>query len=186
MKHKLILTIFLASSMISSANADANPQVLVETNLGSFELVLYPERASATVDNFLKLIESKFYDGLIFHRVIANFMVQTGGFDRNLKYYDSENTVTNESLNGLSNKTGSIAMARTEDPDSASSQFFINVRNNASLNSKRRRPGYTVFGKVTNGWEVIKRIENSKTAVKMGISEALPLEPIIILRARRL
>ena len=113
-------------------------------------------------------------------------MVQTGGFDRNLKYYDSENTVTNESLNGLSNKTGSIAMARTEDPDSASSQFFINVRNNASLNSKRRRPGYTVFGKVTNGWEVIKRIENSKTAVKMGISEALPLEPIIILRARRL
>ena len=85
MKHKLILTIFLASSMISSANADANPQVLVETNLGSFELVLYPERAPATVDNFLKLIESKFYDGLIFHRVIANFMVQTGGFDRNLK-----------------------------------------------------------------------------------------------------
>ena len=186
MKRTLVLGFLITFSVISFANPSTNPRVLVETNLGSFELALYPERAPETVDNFLKLVETKFYDGLIFHRVIANFMVQAGGFDRDLQYFDSKTTVANESFNGLSNQTGSIAMARTQDPHSASSQFFINVRNNSALNSKRRKPGYTVFGKVTNGWEVIKRIENSKTTIKTGISEALPIEPIIIFRARRL
>tara|TARA_A100001037_G_C15135053_1_gene630655 strand:+ start:703 stop:1263 length:561 start_codon:yes stop_codon:yes gene_type:complete len=182
-----IFLFFSLSILAGNVTADeASPRIIMETNLGSFELTLNAKRAPLTVKNFLELIDSRFYDGLIFHRVIDDFMIQAGGFDKNLRYYDSGRTVANESFNGLTNKTGAVAMARTEDPNSASSQFYINIKNNSSLNPKRRRPGYTVFGKVTSGWDVIKRIATAKTKYKNGISEALPLDPIIILRARRL
>jgi peptidyl-prolyl cis-trans isomerase A (cyclophilin A) len=162
------------------------PQVRFETNRGTFDVELYPERAPVTVGNFLELVDAQFYDGLIFHRVIAGFMIQTGGFDKNLRYRDTEQTIVNESPNGLFNKRGYLAMARTNDPDSASSQFFINVSDNSSLNARRGRAGYTVFGKVIAGWDVVTDIELADTTGRPGISEAVPDIPIVILRARRL
>jgi peptidyl-prolyl cis-trans isomerase A (cyclophilin A) len=165
---------------------EALPQVRFETNRGSFDVELYPERAPITVSNFLSLIEAKFYDDMIFHRVIAGFMIQTGGFDKNLRYRDTDKTIVNESPNGLFNKRGYLAMARTSDPDSASSQFFVNVSNNASLNAKSGRPGYAVFGKVIDGYDVVEDIELSDTTGRPEISEAVPDIPIVILRARRL
>ena len=166
--------------------AEDLPQVRFETNRGTFDVELYPERAPITVANFLELVDAQFYDNLIFHRVIAGFMIQTGGFDKDLRYRDSERTIVNESPNGLFNKRGYLAMARTNDPDSASSQFFINVSNNSSLNARGGRAGYAVFGKVTEGYDVVEDIELSDTTGKPGISEAVPDIPIVILRARRL
>ena len=184
------LRLFIQSVVLCLASTpllakDALPLVRFETNRGTIDVELYPERAPLTVANFLELVDANFYDSLIFHRVIAGFMIQTGGFDKDLRYRDTEKNVVNESPNGLFNKRGYLAMARTSDPDSASSQFFINVSSNSSLNARSGRPGYTVFGKVIDGWKVVEDIELSNTTGKSGVSEALPDEPIIILRARR-
>ena len=148
-----------------------NPRVLLTTSLGSIEMELLPKFAPLHVENFLKLVEEKFYDGLIFHRVVPNFMIQAGGFDVEMNY-DSEDrrAIPNESFNGLKNSRGSVAMARLDDPDSANTQFFINVNNNDFLDATTGSPGYTVFGRVIDGYDVVEQIELVDTHLAMGMA----------------
>ena len=120
---------------------------------------LFPEKAPQHVNQFLRLVNEGFYDGLIFHRVIPNFVIQAGGYDSELKYFSSEQKIVNESFNGLKNAKHTVAMARLSKPDSADTQFFINLRDNNHLDSSEGNPGYTVFGKVIDGFEVIEEIE---------------------------
>ncbi len=154
------LFIFL-SIFVSSVAFAGNPQVILKTNLGNVTLELYPEKAPKTVENFLAYAADGFYQNTIFHRVIANFMVQGGGFDETLTQKPTKPPVENEAANGLKNNIGTIAMARTSDPHSATAQFFINVGNNSFLDysaPSQRGYGYTVFGKVIEGMEVINKI----------------------------
>lgn len=168
----------------SNSVEDVRPQVLINTNHGNFTLELYPRKAPETVKNFLQLVADGFYTDVLFHRVIANFMVQTGGFDLDMATKDAPRTVVNESFNGLRNRKGFIAMARTEDPDSADTQFFINVRDNTRLDAKPGLPGYTVFGRVIDGWRNVESIELVNTGISHGMS-AVPMEPIILESAER-
>jgi len=161
------------------------PQVRLETSVGNIDIELYPRYAPITVANFLRLVDDGFYDGLIFHRVIANFMIQAGGFDAQMQAREPPSTIVNESPNGLLNRKQYVAMARQDDPDSAAAQFFINVRNNPHLDGARGQPGYTVFGKVIGGWDVVQEIELADTSIKNGMA-AVPDAPIVILKARRL
>jgi peptidyl-prolyl cis-trans isomerase A (cyclophilin A) len=168
-----------------AAKAEAPPRVRLETSLGNIDLELYPEYAPITVENFLRLVDAGFYNGLIFHRVIANFMIQTGGYDAEMNYRDEPGTIVNESSNGLLNRKQYLAMARLSDPDSAGTQFFINVRRNPNLDASRGKPGYAVFGKVIGGWDVVEEIELSDTGIKAGMP-AVPDTPIVIKQATRL
>jgi len=163
-----------------AAAADANPQVLMKTSLGEIVIELYPEKAPKTVENFLKYVDDKHYNGLIFHRVIGNFMIQGGGFDKDMKQKATRAPIPLESRNGLKNDAGTIAMARTSVPDSASSQFFINTVDNASLNFPNPDGnGYAVFGKVVKGIETVKKIANVKTG-RSGMHGDVPVEPVTI------
>ena len=142
-------------------NATAATQVVFETNQGDFTVELYPEKAPITVANFLQYIKDGFYKGTIFHRVINNFMIQGGGFERDLFQKPTRAPIKNEATNGLKNDTGTIAMARTQAPDSATAQFFINLKDNVFLNHTGTHPsemGYCVFGKVVSGMDVVKKI----------------------------
>lgn len=155
------------------------------TNLGEITLELDAEKAPITVANFLQYVESGFYDGLIFHRVIDDFMIQGGGFDVDMKQKPTEDTIKIEADNGLSNDQYTIAMARTSIPDSATSQFFINVKDNAFLNHTAPTAsgwGYCVFGKVTAGMDVIDQIKAVSTTTKAGHQD-VPVEPVIIEKA---
>ena len=155
-------------------------KVKMETSMGDIVIELNDEAAPVTVKNFLDYVEKGFYDGTIFHRVIPNFMIQGGGFGPDMKRKDAGEPIINEASNGLGNERGSIAMARTSHPDSASSQFFINHRNNANLNyTSANNPGYTVFGKVVEGIEVVDKIAAVKTSSK-GSYRDVPVEPIAI------
>jgi cyclophilin family peptidyl-prolyl cis-trans isomerase len=163
-----------------------NPRVTLETTKGKIVVELYPDKAPKSVDNFLQYVKSGYYNGTIFHRVIAGFMIQGGGVDATGNQKPGRPPVENESKNGLSNARGTVAMARTSDPDSATSQFFINVVDNHSLDSKASggsQPwGYTVFGKVVQGMDVADAI----AAVKTGTGTAgqnQPLEPVVIQKA---
>ena len=169
---------------LSAAQDEALPKVVIETSVGSFEVELYPDRAPASVANFLSLVDDGFYDGLIFHRVIANFVVQTGGYDADMGYREPPRTVVNESANGLKNRRGYLAMARLSDPDSADAQFYVNVRDNPHLDAEPGSPGYTVFGKVISGWEIVVEIELSDTVVRNGMV-GVPEVPVVIRRAAR-
>ncbi len=162
------------------------PVVTVKTNLGSFKVELDAEKAPVTVENFLKYVDDKFYDGTIFHRVIGSFMVQGGGFTRDMQQKPTKPAIKNEAKNGLSNVRGTIAMARTNDPDSATAQFFVNVVDNAFLNPGPRGPGYAVFGKVVSGMEVVDKIKAVKTGMnaKTGMPD-VPVEPVVIESVRR-
>lgn len=172
------------SSGTPTSSEDVRPQILINTNHGSFTLELYPRKAPETVKNFLQLVEDEFFTDLLFHRVIANFMVQTGGYDLDMVAKEAPRTVVNESFNGLSNRKGFIAMARTDEPDSADTQFFINVRDNRRLDAKPGLPGYAVFGRVIDGWRVVESIELVDTGISHGMS-AVPMEPIILESAER-
>lgn len=155
------------------------------TNLGEITIELDAEKAPITVANFLQYVESGFYDGLIFHRVIDDFMIQGGGFDVDMKQKPTADTIKIEADNGLSNDQYTIAMARTSIPDSASSQFFINVKDNAFLNHTAPTNsgwGYCVFGKVTAGTDVIDQIKAVATTTKAGHQD-VPVEPVIIEKA---
>lgn len=147
-----------------------NPEVIIDTNLGKITVRLNSEHAPISTENFLKYVEKKHYDGLIFHRVIKDFMVQGGGFTPDMKERDSKfDPIKNEAKNGLSNMRGTIAMARTNEVDSATSQFFINVVDNQRLDHvNNSRYGYAVFGKVTSGMDVVDKIRDSKTETKAG------------------
>jgi cyclophilin family peptidyl-prolyl cis-trans isomerase len=165
--------------------AEALPIVRLETNLGNIDMELYPAYAPITVGNFLRLVDDGFYDGLIFHRVIANFMVQAGGFDAEMNRREDPVTIFNESRNGLLNRKRYVAMARLDDPDSAGTQFFINVRRNSNLDGSMKAPGYAVFAKVIGGWDVVHEIELSDTGIKAGMA-AVPDTSIVIRQASRL
>lgn len=160
-------------------NETEHPKVLFDTSLGTFMIELYPDKAPLTVQHFLKLIDDDYYDGLIFHRVVKDFVIQTGSFNQELKHQDVEKTVKNEAGNGLSNEKGTIAMARGEDPDSASSDFYINLTNNRGLDREGRANnphGYTVFGKVIRGMEVVEKIAEVETETKEVPIYADPLK----------
>lgn len=167
-------------------DASANPRVEIRTNAGSFVVELFPEDAPLTVANFLSHVDSGFYAGTIFHRVIPNFMIQGGGFTAAMEQKPEGELVRNESHNRLHNERGTIAMARTADPDSASAQFFVNVRANLTLdfNYVTREPGYTVFGRVVDGMDVIDGISLVGTH-SAGSFDDVPVNPIVIESARR-
>ena len=159
--------------------------VKLTTNFGEITLELNAEKAPITVANFLQYVESGFYDGVIFHRVIDGFMVQGGGFDANMKQKTTKDEIKNEADNGLANDKYTVAMARTSVPDSASSQFFINVGDNAFLNHTAKNAsgwGYCVFGKVIAGMDVVDKIRAVKTTSKAGHQD-VPAEPVIIIKA---
>lgn len=179
-KHRYIKT-FLAGLLlcISGAVIAENPRVTISTNHGDIEVELMAKLAPKTVENFLSLVDDGFYDGLIFHRVIANFMIQGGGYKADLTYKPAPQTVPNESYNGVKNTRGTLAMARLPDPDSADSQFFINVKDNAFLDASSDGAGYTVFGSVVDGMDVVTEIELVNTHLKRSFA-ALPEETVII------
>ncbi len=144
---------------------------------------LFPEKAPQHVNQFLRLVNEGFYDGLIFHRVIPNFVIQAGGYNSELKYFSSEQKIRNESFNGLKNAKHTVAMARLSKPDSADTQFFINLRDNNHLDSSEGNPGYTVFGKVIDGFEVIEEIELQDTESREGFF-GLPVSPVTIIATK--
>ncbi|WGV99706.1 peptidylprolyl isomerase [Vibrio sp. YMD68] len=168
-----------ASLVIFSCSVFAAPKVLIETNLGPFTVELNQEQAPISVDNFLKYVEDGSYVGTIFHRVIPGFMAQGGGFDQNMGRLDTYAQIRNEAANGLENKTATIAMARTSDPHSATRQFFINLTDNHFLNMSATQAGYAVFGKVTQGFEVVETMATKPTKT-MGRMQDIPVEPIVI------
>lgn len=178
----VIATLMLSSTAIAQ---EAAPRVRFDTDAGPIEIELNPAKAPQTVANFLDLVDSGFYDGLIFHRVVANFVVQTGGYDRNMQSREPPRTVPNEAANGLRNRRGTVAMARLDDPDSADSQFFINVNDNPHLDRSADGPGYTVFGRVVAGLETaVVSIELVDTHLVNGMA-GVPVTPIVIRKATR-
>lgn len=179
-KHRYIKT-FIAGLLlwVSGAVMAENPRVTISTNHGDIEVELMSKLAPKTVENFLSLVDDGFYDGLIFHRVIANFMIQGGGYNADLTYKPPPRTVPNESYNGVKNTRGTLAMARLPDPDSADSQFFINVKDNAFLDASSDGAGYTVFGSVVDGMDVVTEIELVNTHLKRSFA-ALPEETVVI------
>ena len=180
----LIGALLFSLAVPEGASAQANPQVLIKTTKGDIVVELYPAKAPATVDNFLKYVDDKHYDGTVFHRVIGNFMIQGGGFTQDMKQKPTRPAIKLESQNGLKNDTGWIAMARTSVPDSATSQFFINVVDNSMLNHPQPDGhGYAVFGKVVKGLEVVESIARQPTANR-GFHQNVPVEAVIVNSAR--
>jgi cyclophilin family peptidyl-prolyl cis-trans isomerase len=162
-----------------------NPVVVMDTSEGSIKIELEADKAPETVKNFLQYVADKHYDNLIFHRVIGGFMIQGGGFETGMKQRKTRAPIKNEAANGLSNKRGTIAMARTSDPDSASSQFFINVVDNPGLDKRNSGDGhgYCVFGHVTEGLDIVDKIKAVKTGSKMGHGD-VPVQDVIIRSVR--
>ena len=180
----------IALISISSTLAQTTEKTMVEmvTSKGTITLELYPEKAPVTVSNFLAYVDSGFYDGTIFHRVIRNFMIQGGGFDEELNRKPTEAPIKNEAANGLRNERGTIAMARTQIPDSATSQFFINTSDNPALDYRNDTPqgiGYCVFGRVVKGESVIDAIQSVRTEARRGMQD-VPRETIVIEKVTRI
>jgi cyclophilin family peptidyl-prolyl cis-trans isomerase len=184
--------VFVAAVMVAtfpseSMAGEKNPVVLMETSLGNVKMELDQAKAPITVKNFLSYVDEKFYDGTIFHRVIDGFMIQGGGFTPDMQQKPTKAPIKNEAGNGLSNKRGTIAMARTMVVDSATAQFFINVVDNDFLDHRDNTPqgfGYAVFGKVIEGMDVVDKIKAVRTGSKMGFQD-VPVEPVIIKSVRR-
>lgn len=192
MKQLLGMMLTMAIGMLPAAGYSTENQsttegagmvnVTLETNKGDIKIELNAEKAPATVANFLEYAKAGHYDNTVFHRVIGGFMIQGGGFDTSMKQKPTSAPVKNEADNGLKNVTGTIAMARTSDPHSATAQFFINVSDNAFLDFKSPTPqgwGYAVFGKVTDGMDIVRSIEKVQTGNKAGHSD-VPLTDVII------
>lgn len=154
-------------------------EILIKTSMGEIKLELNDEKAPITTANFVQYVKSGHYDGTIFHRVIPGFMVQGGGMTVEMKEKKTEKAIENEAKNGLSNAIGTIAMARTNDPHSATAQFFINVENNTFLNQQGAQWGYAVFGKVVSGMDVINAIAKVKTG-SHGFHDDVPVTPVVI------
>ena len=186
MKRTLITMLLVLSTTLAFAadKVPAHPHIEIVTSLGSIKLELDGKQAPITVAHILKLVDSGFYDGTIFHRVIPGFMAQGGGYTPGLKLKEKGETIANESGNGMTNVRGTIAMARTNDPHSANSQFFINVADNDRLDPTKApyngRWGYTVFGSVIEGMDVVDAIVNSKTGPAGEFSRDVPIVPVII------
>lgn len=182
MRQLQLSLMFLLFALLSGNAVAANPQLVFETNRGNFIVELYPEKAPKTVANFMKYVESGFYKDTIFHRVINHFMIQGGGFNADMSEKQTLPPVINEAANGLQNEPGTLAMARTSDPDSATAQFFINLENNVPLNYQGPEPdliGYCVFGRVLKGMDVVREIGVSPTA-NVGQFYDVPKTTVII------
>jgi cyclophilin family peptidyl-prolyl cis-trans isomerase len=165
-----------------------DPIVEVSTNHGVFVIQLDPAKSPKSVENFLKYVDEKHYDGTVFHRVIPTFMIQGGGFDQQLEKKPVHSPVQNEADNGLKNTRGTVAMARTNEPHSATSQWFVNVTDNAFLDHQAKSGpgwGYTVFGKVTEGMDAVDKIKAVKTGPMGPFAKDAPLTPVIINHVRR-
>jgi cyclophilin family peptidyl-prolyl cis-trans isomerase len=176
------LLIFGLAMFAAEGAAAANPRVVFHTSKGDFTLELYPDKAPATVENFLGYVESGFYDGTVFHRVIPGFVVQGGGFTAAMEQKKTREPIQNEADNGLKNDRGTISMARTSDPHSATSQFFVSVADNAALDHRGKNPrdwGYAVFGRVVEGMEVVDAIVAVPTANR-GMNQDVPVEPVVV------
>ncbi|MFZ3222392.1 MAG: peptidylprolyl isomerase [Rugosibacter sp.] len=171
----LIATLFISLNVLA-----ANPQVEIKTSQGTIVIELYPEKAPKTVENFLRYVKDSFYKDTVFHRVIDGFMIQGGGMTANMQEKTTRDPIQNEAKNGLKNDAGTIAMARTGDPHSASAQFFINLQANNSLNFPNPDGwGYAVFGKVIQGFDVVQKIGKTKTG-NAGFHQDVPTTPIVI------
>ena len=168
--------------MTEITRSEKNPLVLMTTSLGEVRMEIFADKAPITAKNFLQYVNEKFYDGLIFHRVIPGFMIQGGGFDKEMEQKSIKTPIKNEATNGLKNENGTLAMARTSVVDSATAQFFINVKNNDFLNHQNATPqgfGYAVFGRVINGMDVVQKIEKVKTGSR-GMHQDVPVELVMI------
>jgi peptidyl-prolyl cis-trans isomerase B (cyclophilin B) len=184
----LMFAVVSMTTPLAHAEDQADKPTLVElqTNYGDITIKLFPDRAPKTVANFLTYVDEGFYSDTLFHRVIANFMIQGGGMTADMREKKTHDPIVNEDANGLSNKRGTIAMARTTNPHSATSQFFINVKDNLSLdkNYSGQRWGYCVFGQVVKGMSVVDEIRNVPTGMKAGHGD-VPIKPVIIKKAVR-
>lgn len=175
-------TALFAGAATATAQEGKNPVVLMSTSMGDIKIELNKEKAPVTVANFLSYVEGKFFDGTIFHRVIAGFMIQGGGFTADMTQKPTKPPIKNEAGNGLKNTVGTLAMARTNVVNSATAQFFINVKDNAFLDHRDETDqgfGYAVFGKVVEGLDVVHKIENVKTGNSKGMGD-VPVEPVVI------
>ena len=183
MLKKLLLTGCMLL-MAGNLYAADNPHVVINTSFGEIELELEAEKAPITVNNFLDYVDTERYDGTIFHRVIKDFMIQGGGFDNFMQQKATKSAIKNEADNGLKNNRGTVAMARTQAPNSATMQFFINHKDNDFLNHSSRDFGYAVFAKVVRGMDVVDQIAKVKTST-YGMHQNVPTDPIIIKTIKR-
>ncbi len=175
----LVGTLLLFIFSVGAQAEKAQTKVLIKTNHGNIEVVLFDDKAPESVKNFLQYVNSGFYNNTIFHRVIANFMIQGGGFTGDMVQKATQPPVRNEAGNGIHNNRGTLAMARTNDPNSATSQFFINVVDNFYLDRNERSLGYAVFGKVTEGMDVVDKISTVETTFSGGMRD-VPAEPVVM------
>ena len=173
------LVCLCALLMMTACTPSGDSDVIIKTSHGDIALRLFAEQAPITVENFLSYVDSGHYRDTIFHRVISRFMIQGGGFTANMEKKSTNAPIKNESDNGLSNKRGTIAMARTSDPDSATSQFYINHKDNPNLNATANRAGYTVFGEVVKGMDVVDAIAAVQTG-NVSHYQNVPLETVTI------
>ncbi|MFL5339974.1 MAG: peptidylprolyl isomerase [Gemmataceae bacterium] len=184
MKFAFLLSLALLFAVGANAWA-VNPVVVMETADGPIKIELFEDQAPVTVKNFLSYVDDKFYDGTVFHRVMKDFMIQGGGFNPGMHEKETKRPIKNESGNGLSNLRGTVAMARTNDPDSATAQFFINVVDNSkTLDPRSGSAGYAVFGRVIEGMDTVDKIRNVKVSSKGG-HESVPEKDVVIKSARR-
>ncbi len=186
---RLLMTVLLivGFSTVHAADHDKQgdtPMVVFETSHGTITMELYPEDAPITVENFLKYVDDGFYDGTIFHRVIPGFVIQGGGFDADMNQKATRDPITNEADNGLKNERGTLSMARTQQVNSATSQFFINLSDNAFLDHGTRDFGYAVFAKVVDGLDVVDAIAQVPTGSHRGHQD-VPRESVVVERAYR-
>jgi peptidyl-prolyl cis-trans isomerase B (cyclophilin B) len=190
MKRPALVTLvagLLAAAPNLAGEKGKNPVVVMDTSKGKITIELFEDKAPITVKNFLRYVDEKHYDNTIFHRVIPDFMIQGGGYDPNFKEKESYAPIKNEAGNGLSNKRGTVAMARTQVPDSATAQFFVNTKDNPFLDraNARDKVGYAVFGQVTDGMDIVDAIRRVKTGSRAGHND-VPEEDVIIRSVRRL
>lgn len=175
----LCLSLLVPAFASAADTAATNPRVVIKTSEGDITLQLFADKSPVTVANFLGYVDKGFYNGTIFHRVIPNFMIQGGGFSPDMQEKETGDPIVNESGNGLHNTRGTIAMARTSDPDSATAQFFINQRSNIRLDGTQAQPGYTVFGEVIQGLDIVDFIATAPTGQAGGMDD-VPKQAIII------
>ena len=187
------LSISMSAAWAQSDDPVENPRVLMKTTDGDITIELFADKSPITVENFLRYVDDGHYDGTVFHRVISNFMIQGGGFDAELKEKPTRDPIVNESKNKLHNTRGTLAMARTSDPDSAAAQFFINQRSNLRLDWAGGKDGYTVFGEVIDGMQIVDIISladtgtaQAQTARGPNIFQDVPVQPIVVLSVTRL
>jgi len=186
--RSLLLLVSLGSALQVQAETTAapvpKPQVEMRTTMGTLVITLLPEKAPKTVANFLEYVDAGFYDNTVFHRVIPGFVIQGGGFMAHMRPKKTNAPIINESNNGLANRRGTLSMARLPDPNSATSQFFINLESNASLNASFNKPGYAVFAEISEGLPIIDMISRVRTGTVKQYQN-VPLEPVMILSVQR-